>query len=95
MKKMGNENIKNLNRFKSIFGEEGLRIMVEEFPGVAIRFPSSLDYNKDERNKKIADAARSQSYSEMGVMELAKELANQHGLSLSHTLKIINDPKNR
>lgn len=92
---MENENIKNLNRFKSIFGEEGLRVMVEEFPGVAIRFPSSLDYDREERNKKIADAARSPNYKDMGVMELAKELANQYGLSQSHILKIMNDPKNR
>ena len=92
---MENENIKTLNRFKRIFGEEGLRVMVEEFPGVAIRFPSSLDYNKDERNKKIADTARSPDYATMGTMELAKELANQYGLSQSHVLKIINDPQNR
>lgn len=92
---MENENIKNLNRFRALFGDEGLRVMVEEFPGVVIRFPSTLDYNKDERNKKIADAARSSFYSNMSVMEMASELANQFGLSKSHVLKIMNDPKNR
>lgn len=90
-----NENVKNLDRFKDLFGEEGLKVMIENFPGVAIRFPSTLDYNKEERNKKIASIARSPDYANMQTMELANQFAQQFGLSLSHTLKIMNDPKNR
>lgn len=79
---MENENIKNLNRFRALFGDEGLRVMVEEFPGVVIRFPSSLDYNKDERNEKI----KADFYAGKSLQALAKELQ----LSESHLRTIIN-----
>ena len=79
---MDNENVKNLNRFKAIFGDEGLKIMVEEFPGMVIRFPSSLDYNKEERNEKI----KADFYANKSIQELAKEFM----LSESHIRNIIN-----
>lgn len=80
--RMDNKNIKNLNRFKALFGDEGLQLMIKEFPGVVIRFPSTLDYNKEERNTKIKDAF----YDGKSVQELAKELM----LSESRIRTIIN-----
>lgn len=79
---MDNENIKNLNRFKALFGDEGLKLMIEEFPGVVIRFPSSLEYDKEERNEQI----RTNFYNGWSVQNLAKEFK----LSESHTRTIIN-----